>query len=422
MWIGIGLVILALAAGGYALFGRAGAQPPIVVGLLHSQTGPLAGSEKPMIDAEVLALEEINAEGGLLGRPVTWVIADGRSSEAAFAQQAQRLITIDKVSAIFGVSASRCRKSVKPVIEENGHLLFYPAAYEGVEESPHIVYTGGPANQQVAPAVSWCLEALKAHTFFLVGTDSVWPRVVNALTGDFVKAHGGRVAAEEYLLPGRSDVSGVIEKIKQAAPDVVINTLEDGEANAAFYTRLRQAGITPERSPVVSFNITEEELRSLPLRDMVGHFSAWNYFQSVDRPENEQFVRRFKARYGQDRVTCDGVSTAYNSVKLWAQAVAEAGTDHVAEVLKAVRRQSLDAPEGVVSVDPDNLNDWRPFFVGKVRADGQFEIVYALSKPIHPIPYPRTRSRAEWDALLSNLSSGWGGQWANPARSVARTE
>ena len=414
LWALIVLIVAALAAGGYYALARSVAGPPILVGLLHSRTGPNAASEKALIDAEILALEEINAEGGLLGRPVMWVVADGRSRDAVFAEQAQRLITIDKVGVIFGGYSSGSRKSMKPVVEENHHLLIYPAAYEGVEGSSNIVYTGGPANQQVAPAVSWCVETLKARKLFLVGTDAIWSRVVSALTRDVVKARGAQVVGEECLPPESDEVSAAIEAIKKSTPDAVINTLEGIEANAAFYTQLRQAGFTPDRLPVVSFNISEEELRTLPVKDLVGHYSAWNYFQSVERPENERFVRKFKARYGADRVTCDGVATAYNSVRLWAGAVDQAQTEKVAEVLAALPRQSLDAAEGIVTVDPVNLNNWRPFFMGKVRPDGQFEVVFTISKPIPPYPYPRIRPRAEWEALIADLSKRWGGHWAKP--------
>jgi urea transport system substrate-binding protein len=416
IWIGLVLLVLALAAGGYAVFGRAFERPPIVVGILHSQTGPLAGTEKPIIDAEVLALEEINAEGGLLGRRLTWVIADGRSRPADFAQQAQRLITIDKVSVIFGVSSSTCRKRVRPVIEENQHLLVYPASYEGMEESSHIVYTGGPANQQVGPAISWCFEKLKARKYFLVGSDSVWGRVVCALASDFIKARGVQVVDEHYFVPDSTDVSAVIDKIKQAAPDIVFSAIE-GETNAAFYARLRQAGITSGTTPVVSMSVSEEDLRGLPIKDMIGHYSAWNYVQSSELPANERFVKRYKARFGQDRVTSDSVASAYNAVRLWAQAVSEGESEAIPLVLKSIRRQSLEAPEGLVSVDYSNLNNWRPFFLGKVRGDGQFEIVFQMPKAIQPVLYPRTRSKSEWDSLLGDLSASWGGEWANPSRS-----
>jgi urea transport system substrate-binding protein len=416
--LGIGLGVFALLVfAGYLLAGSTVAKPPIMVGLLHSMTGPLGASEKPMVDAEVLALEEINAAGGLLGREVKWVIADGRSQPATFADQAQQLIARDRVSVLFGVFASHCRKAVKPVVEEKNHLLLYPAAYEGLETSPNIVYVGGPANQQVFPAVGWCREVLKARKFYLAGSDTVRARVVNALVHDQLRGHGGQVSGEEYVPPDSTDVAGLVDKIKEAAPDVVISTLE-GAANAPFYEGLARAGVRADKTPVVSFSITEEELRTLPLKDVAGHYAAWHYFQSVDRPENAAFVRKFKARYGADRVTNDGATCAYNGVRLWAQTVTEAGTDDVPAVRKAVRRQSLDAAEGVVSIDAGNLQNWRPFLVGKIRPDGQFDVVFTLPKPIYPVPFPATRLRAEWDVFLRELSAGWKGQWLNPERSA----
>jgi urea transport system substrate-binding protein len=284
-----------------------------------------------------------------------------------------------------------------------------------VEESPRIVYTGGPSNQQVGPAVSWCFETFNARKYFLVGSDSVWGRLVSALAGDFIKARGAQVVGEHYFVPDTGDVSDAIEKIKQAAPDLIFSAIE-GETNATFYARLRQAGVSPEKTPVVSMSVSEEDLRVLPIKDFVGHYAAWNYVQSVEQPANERFVRRFKARYGQDRVTFDSVASAYNAVKLWAQAVSEMETDEIEYVLKNVRRQSLEAPEGLVSVDHDNLNNWRPFYLGKIRSDGQFEIVFTMPKAIQPLPYPRTRSRSAWNALLNDLSASWGGEWANSSR------
>ena len=343
-----------------------------------------------MIDAEVLALEEIKANGGLLGRRVEWVIADGRSDWPTFAREAERLIDQEKVSVIFGCWTSASRKSVKPVVEQKSHLLIYPMAYEGLEQSPNIVYTGAAPNQQVIPAVSWCHEILKARKFFLVGSDYVWPHCVNEIVKDQLKALGAECVGESYILFGSAEVAASVEAIKKAKPDVIISTVV-GDSNGPFYQRLQAAGILPDRIPVLSFSIAEDELRKLPLRAMVGDYAAWDYFQSIDRPENREFIRRFQARYGADRVTSDVIEAAYNSVRLWAQAVVEAETDEVAEVLKAIRRQSLNAPEGIVSVDDETQHTWRPVYVGRIRSDGQFDLVWSSGKPVRPIPYPRSR-------------------------------
>jgi urea transport system substrate-binding protein len=387
--------------------------PPIRVGLLHSETGPMAISELSMRDAEILALKEINESGGLLGgRRVEWVKADGRSDWPTFAREAQRLIETEKVSVIFGCWTSASRKSVKPVVESKAHLLIYPMAYEGLEQSPNIIYTGAAPNQQVIPAVSWCHEILKARKFFLVGSDYVWPHCVNEIIKDQLKALGAECAGESYILFGSSEVGAPVEAIKKAAPDVIISTVV-GDSNAPFYLGLKAAGILPQRTPVLTFSIAEDELRKLPVPDMVGDYAAWDYFQSIDRDENRSFIRKFRAEYGADRVTSDVIEASYNSVLLWSQAVAESESADVADVIKVIRRQSLNAPEGIVSVDDETQHTWRPVHIGRIRADGQFDLVWSSEKPVRPIPYPSSRSHQEWDAFLEDLHRTWGG-WANP--------
>lgn len=411
--IGALLVVAAGVVGGIAYALAEGERPPIRVGILHSLYGPMAISEKSMVEAEQLAIDEINARGGLLGRKVRGVVADGKSDWPTFAQQAQRLISTEKVSVIVGCWTSASRKSVKPVVEAARHLLIYPMAYEGVEQSPNIVYTGATANQQVLPALRWAKDTLNAKRYFLIGSDYVWPHTVNEIIKDALKGLGAELAGEEYIPFGSTDVANAIASIEKAKPDVVFSTIA-GDTNLAFYAKLRQMVGGSKPTPVVSFSIAENELRKIPPRDVAGHYSAWSYFQTVDRPENAEFVRKFKEKYGSERVTNDVMVAAYNSVRLWAQAVDEAGTDEVETVLKFLTRQSIDGPEGVVSVDPDNQHTFRPFYLGKARTDGQFDIVWSLQKPIRPVPYPSTRSPAEWDAFLEKMHADWGGSWANP--------
>jgi urea transport system substrate-binding protein len=421
-WWLAGLIGLAIVVGvaAWAAPRVVGRLAPIKVGLLHSRNGPLAISELSMIDAEVLALEEINAQGGLLGgREVKWVIADGQSDFPTFEREAERLIRDEKVAVIFGCWASASRKSVKPVIERHHHLLFYPNAYEGLEQSPHIVYTGAAPNQQVIPAVKWSYDHLKARKYFLAGTDYVWPRCVNAIVKDYLAALGAEVVGEEYVLFGRMEVDDLVAAIKRVGPDVVISTVA-GNTNEAFYRKLAEAGLGPREVPVIAFGIAEDELRHLSVRDMVGDYAAWDYFQSLDTEANREFVRKFKARYGGDRVTSDVIVAAYNSVRLWAQAVAEAETDDVAAVLKAVRKQSMSAPEGIIAIAPASQHTWRPVYIGRIRGDGQFDVVWTSEKAVRPIPYPTSRSRASWEAFLDELHRSWGG-WANPGNTPAAT-
>jgi urea transport system substrate-binding protein len=315
---------------------------------------------------------------------------------------------------IFGCWASASRKSVRPVVERHHHLLFYPNAYEGLEESPNIIYTGAAPNQQVIPAIKWSYDRLKARRYFLAGTDYVWPHSVNAIVKDHLVELGAEVVGEEYVEFGGSVVDGLVDAIKRARPDVVISTVA-GDTNRAFYSKLAEAGLGPRETPVIAFGVAEDELRQLPARDMVGDYAAWNYFQSLDSEANREFVRKFKSKYGSNRVTSDPIAAAYDSVWLWAQAVSEAETDDVAAVLKAVRKQSMNAPEGVISIDRSTLHTWRPVYIGRIRGDGQFDIVWNSDKAVRPIPFPTSRSQARWEEFLNELYQSWGG-WSNPGR------
>jgi urea transport system substrate-binding protein len=406
------IVVIGSAAGAYALRFSRRSTAPIKLGILHSRTGAMAISEKSMIDAEVLAIDEVNARGGVLGRRIEAVVADGRSDWPTYAQEAERLIRDEKVDVIIGCWTSASRKTVRPVVEKYDHLLIYPMAYEGLEISPNIVYTGGAPNQQITPAVKWSIDNL-GRRFFLVGSDYVWPHSVNAIVSDQLKAMGAEKVGEEYIFFGSSEVADVVRKIKEAKPDVIFSAVV-GDSNIAFYKALRAAGITAQKTPVVSVSIAEDELRVLPIEEMAGNYAAWNYFQSLDRKENRDFVRRFKAKYGASRVTSDVIEAAYFSVLLWEQAARESGKVGVADIRKAILGQTLNAPEGVVSVDPETHHTWRSFSIGKIKPDRQIEVVWTSQKPIRPVPYPLSRSRTDWDAFLQTLFKRWNGTWANP--------
>jgi urea transport system substrate-binding protein len=388
------------------------ARPPIVVGLIHSQTGPLAISESSLLDAEKLAVEEVNARGGVAGRLLKWVAADGRSDAAVFADQARRLIERDEAVVLFGGWTAECRKAMLAVVEEKDGLLIFPANYEGIERATHVIYSGGSANQVVMPGVRWCFDALKAKKFFVVGTEEVWSRCVAELAKDAVKASRGEISGESYLPLAGGDAPALVETIRAARPDVVLNVLV-GDSNLAFYAAFRRAGLTPESLPVMGFNVAEDELRRFPPGDFTGHYAAWSYFQSLDRRENREFVRKFKEKYGADRVVSDAIEAAYNGVMIWAQAAGEAGSGEPKSVLEHFDRQSLDAPEGIVTIDPESRVAWRSFHVGKARSDGQFDIVWSITKPINPRTYVGTRSKAQWDALVDDLKARWGGRWSS---------
>lgn len=385
---------------------------PIRVGVLHSLTGTMAISEKSVVDATLMAIEELNERGGVLGRTVEAVVADGRSDLPTFAGEAERLITEEQVSVVFGCWTSASRKTVRPIFERHDHLLFYPVQYEGLEQSPNIIYTGATPNQQIIPAVKWSFNNL-GRRFFLVGSDYVFPRTANAIMRDHITALSGEIVGEEYILLGSKDVEGIVQKIAEQRPNVILNTI-NGDSNVAFFKALRHAGISATQIPTMSFSVAEDELRGMDASLMSGNYACWNYFQSIDREENRTFTERFQKTYGSDRVTDDPIEAGYFGVHLWAQAVEEAGTEAVNEVRLKMANQSYAAPEGIVCVDSDTGHTWKTVRVGKIRSDGQFDIVWSSGTPVRPVPYPGSRSKTEWDRLLSDLYEGWGRQWANP--------
>ncbi len=413
-WLTLSALVLAGLAGWLLLDRLLVDRRPIVVGILHSESGPMAVSERSMIDAEVLALEEINRGGGLLGRPVRWVIADGGSDWPTFARQAERLIKNEAAEVIFGCWTSACRKGVLPVVEAANHLLLYPMAYEGLEQSPNIVYTGAAPNQQITPAVQWCHESLGARRFFLVGSDYIWPHCVNAIVKDQLTGLGAELAGEAYVPFGATDVDEIARQIAAAKPDVILSTVV-GDSALPFARAVRAAGLEPATTPIVTFAVGENELRGEAAADMAGHYAAWNYFQTLDRPENRAFVEAFQKRYGADRSISDVMVAAYNSVMLWAQAVREAGTADVGQVRAALRHQSLNAPEGIIAVDPETQHTWRPVFIGRIRSDGQVDVVWSSRTSVRPMPFPISRSRSEWEAFVADLYRGWGGRCAAPS-------
>jgi len=230
-----------------------------------------------------------------------------------------------------------------------------------------------------------------------------------------VQALGGEIVGEAYLLLGSEEAKPIVEQIAEAKPDVVLNTI-NGDSNVAFFRELRLAGISPQDVPTMSFSVAERELVELDLANMVGDYACWNYFQSVDTPENRRVVAAFREEYGADCVVDDPMEAAYFGVHIWAQAVTDAGAEAIGDVRQAIRDQTFRAPQGIVTIDAENHHTWKTVRIGQIRPDGQFEVVWTSDKPIKPVPYPAYRTKAEWQQFLRDLHDGWGGQWASPAR------
>ena len=383
----------------------AGDGDTIKVGILHSLSGTMAISETTVVDAEELAIKEINAAGGVLGKQIEIVKEDGASDWDTFAEKAEKLIDQDQVSVVFGCWTSASRKKVLPVFEAKDHMLWYPVQYEGQECSKNIFYTGAAPNQQIEPAVDWLLEN-KGTDFFLVGSDYVFPRTANNIIKEQLKANGGNTVGEDYLPLGNTEVTPIITKIKAALPDggVIFNSL-NGDSNVAFFKQLKGAGMGPDKYPVMSVSIAEEEVRTIGPDFLTGHYAAWNYFQTVESPENEKWVSDFKAEYGDDRVTNDPMEAAYIMVYLWKQAAEQAGSTEIAAVREAAYGQTFDAPGGTVTMNP-NHHISKTVRIGEIREDGLFEIVSETDGPVTPVP---------WNQYVPD-TKGYACDWSDPAK------
>lgn len=382
----------------------------IKVGILHSLTGPMAGSEKPIVDAAQLAIDEINESGGVLGKKIVAVVADGKSDWPTFAQEAERLITEDQVKAIFGCWTSASRKMVKPVVEKYNNLLFYPVQHESLETSQNIVYLGSSANQQAIPAVSWCLQNL-GQRLFLVGTDYIYQHAINSIIKDLVAARYGSVVGEEYISLAQADIDNVINKIKETKPEVIISTI-NGKENDRFFEALTKAGFSSERMPTMSLSVTETELAEFNIDAMIGDYATQNYFESLNTPANKAFVNKFKEKYGADRVISSPMQNAYSALYFWKNAVFRAETTDTDAVRVKLRDSAFSAPEGIVSIDAKTLHAWKPVLVGKIFHNKQFGIVFNSVSTLEPLTYPPFRTKKEWDEMLEYWYKKWGNRWA----------
>ena len=359
----------------------------IKVGILHSLSGTMSISEVSVRDATLMAINEINAAGGILGKKLVPVVEDGASDWPTFAEKAGKLLKEDKVAVIFGCWTSASRKAVLPVVEQNNGLLFYPVQYEGLEQSPNIFYTGAEPTQQIIPGVEYLLSQKKTN-IYLLGSDYVFPRTANTIIKAQLAAKGATLAGEEYLPLGGTEFSTIISKIQAAKPDAIFSTL-NGDSNVAFFKQFKDAGFTPETLPVLSVSVAEEEVRGIGADNIAGHLVAWNYYQTTDTPENKTFVAAYKKAYGEDRVTDDPIEAGYFGVYLWKAMVEKVGKFEVDAVKAAAKTDtiSFQAPEGLVKVDGESQHTWKTVRIGKVRADGLIDEVFSSKEPVKPDPF-----------------------------------
>ena len=375
-------------------------EKPVRVGILHSLSGTMAISETPLKDVALMTIEQINAEGGVLGRRIEPIVVDPASNWPLFADKARKLLEQYRVAAVFGCWTSVSRKAVLPVFEELGGLLFYPLQYEGQELSENIFYTGAAPNQQSIPALEYLLSEAggSIERFFLLGTDYIYPRTTNNILTNFLISRG--IAAENiteaYTPFGHRDYQEIVEQIRsfsKSGRTAVISTI-NGDSNIAFYRELAKQDITAEQIPVMAFSIGEEELRTLDTSALAGHFAAWNYFMSIDSPENQHFREQW-AEYSKRRLlagaerplTTDPMEATHIGIRLWKQAVEQAGSFAPEKVREALGGQSLRAPSGVeVNMDEQNHHLHQPVFIGRIRQDGQFDVIWQSPENIRAMP------------------------------------
>ncbi len=352
------------------------------IGILHSLSGTMSLSETPLIKAAQMAVDEINQAGGVLGKPLEAVVADGASDPNIFARQAIKL-TQKGINTIFGCWTSSCRKAVQPVVEETNSILWYPIQYEGLEQSPNIFYFGCTLNQQIEPAVNWSIDHL-GESIFLIGSDYVFPRVANRLIRSLANHIGGKVIGETYVPLEGKDFDASLEMIRQSRPDVVFSTI-NGDSNIAFYREMKQQGMSSRKFPIMAFSVAETEIADVA-EDAAGHYACWSYFQSLSTTENNRFIKAFQAYNGGPVEISDPIVTAYSQIHIWARVANAIGSTEPKLIRQAAVRKDFESPLGQLTINSNqHITRWAR--IGKIQPNGQFNIIWESDNPIEPLPW-----------------------------------
>ena len=362
----------------------------VTIGILHSITGTMAISETGSVQAEMLAIEQINAQGGVLGRRIEYIQEDGASDWPTFAEKARKLLVQDRVASVMGCWTSASRKAVLPVFEQHNGFLYYPTFYEGLEQSPNVIYTGQEATQQILAGLDWVSREKGAETFYLLGSDYIWPRTSNKIARTHIEDFLGKsVVGEDYFPLGHTQFNSAINRIRLRRPDVIYAIVVGG-SNVAFYRQLKAAGIdmTEESPLVLTISVTEDEIRGIGGENIVGAYACMKYFQSLENENNQRFVQAFKEMWGDDMVIGDVTQAAYLGPWLWKMAVERAGSfdvDRVREASPGI--EFTEAPEGYVRIH-ENHHLWSRTRVGRARDDGQYDVVFETADLVEPDPFP----------------------------------
>ena len=365
----------------------------VTIGSINSLSGGLAVSESVIHDAIAMAVDEINASGGVLGKQLDLLSEDGASDPTVFAEKANKLVNSDCVAAVFGGYTSASRKAMLPVFEDSNALLYYGQQYEGLESSKNIFYSGATTNQQIIPALDY-LKQQGVTSLYLVGSDYVFPRTSNAIVKAYAAANGIEIKGEDYVPLDSTNFATIVNKIRSAGADAIFNVVVGGSLTA-FFREYNSAGLAAQTMPVMSMCVGEEEVKSIGADTLVGQLSSWNYYETLDTPANKKFVADFKAKYGPGRVTSDPMESAYTAVYLWKATVEKADSFAVADIQSAADGVTVDAPEGAVTIDGENHHVTKTARVGKVVPSGLIDQVWQSPEPITPDPFLKNYPWAE---------------------------
>lgn len=359
----------------------------VTIGILHSITGTMAISETGSVQAEKLAIDQINAMGGILGRKIEYIQEDGASDWPTFAEKAKKLLVNDKVASVMGCWTSASRKAVLPVFEKRRNLYFYPTYYEGFECSKNVVYTGAVPNQQLSNFIPWIVNTLGKKKFFIVGSNYIYPREMAKVSKILIEQAGAEWVADEYLELGHSEWGAMVNKIKNSGCDVVLSNVV-GDSVVAFYREYKNQGLTHDKLPICATVTSEIEIQAMGAEFAQGSYTSFPYFQAIESDTNQAFVERYR-KYVNDpnAVTHHALESSYFQVYLWAQALEKAGEATPEAIREGVKGQEFDAPNGHVKIDPANLHTYLTPRIAEWLPSGQGKIIDAYDEPVQPLPY-----------------------------------
>lgn len=377
----------AAAASSSLIATPAAAAEEIEVGVLFSLTGGLSIVEQSLADATTMAIDEINAAGGVGGKMIKPIVEDGASDPKTFNEKASKLVLRDRVPTVFGCYTSASRKAVLPVFERRNNMLFYPTYYEGFECSKNVVYTGAVPNQQLSNFIPWIIETLGKKKFFIVGSNYIYPREMAKVSKILIEQHGGEFVADEYLELGHSEWGAMVSRIKDSGCDVVLSNVV-GDSVVSFYREFKNQGLTHDVLPICATVTSEIEIAAMGAEFASGSYTSFPYFQAIDTPENKSFIERYRAYTGDpNAVTHHAMESSYFQVYLWKQAVEAAGEATPDAIREAIKGQTFAAPNGQVTIDPENLHASLTPRIAQWGDDGQGTIIDAFPEPVTPAPY-----------------------------------